>query len=100
MVWVFLVGEMGLVFPSVNSLITKRVHGKRGAVLGLVSSFQSGGQMVGPLIGGFLYGIHHDLAFIGLASVIFAYFFVFVFAARKRLDEQEARANSERMTGG
>lgn len=81
---VFVMGN-ALVFPSVNSLITKRVAGKRGAVLGLLSSFQSLGQMVGPLLGGFLYGIHHDYAFIGQAAAIWAYALVFLFMAREKL---------------
>jgi len=81
---IFVAGN-ALVFPSVNSLITKKVAGKRGAVLGLVSSFQSLGQMVGPLLGGFLYGFGHDYPFMAMAVVIWAYFLVFVLFARKRL---------------
>ena len=81
---VFVMGN-ALVFPSVNSLITKKVIGKRGAVLGLVSSFQSLGQMIGPLLGGFLYGLHHDYAFMGLAIAIWAYAILFFTVARKRL---------------
>ncbi len=80
----FVMGN-SLVFPSVNSMITKKVTGKRGAVLGLASSFNSFGQMIGPLLGGFLYGVSHDYAFIGLAIVIWAYFAIFVLFARKRL---------------
>ncbi|VVB58425.1 Multidrug resistance protein MdtG [Candidatus Anstonella stagnisolia] len=80
---VFVCGN-ALVFPSVNSLITKKVQGKRGAVLGLVSSFNSLGQMVGPLVGGFLYGINHDYAFLGMAAVIWGYCIFFtLFAAKK-----------------
>jgi len=81
---IFVAGN-ALVFPSVNSLITKRVAGKRGAVLGLVSSFQSLGQMIGPLLGGFLYGFNHDYPFIGMAAVIWSYAMVFFFFARKKL---------------
>jgi multidrug resistance protein len=83
---IFVAGN-ALVFPSVNSLITKKVTGKRGAVLGLLSSFQSLGQMMGPLLGGFLYGIHHDYAFAGLAISIWLYFAVFLLFARKRLSQ-------------
>lgn len=82
---VFVAGNAS-VFPSVNSLITKKVTGKRGAVLGLVSSFQSLGQVAGPLLGGFLYGINHSFAFGGMALVIFAYFAIFTLFARKRLE--------------
>lgn len=82
---VFVMGN-ALVFPSVNSLITKKVVGKRGAVLGLLSSFQSLGQMIGPLLGGFLYGLDHDYAFIGMSIAIFAYFLFFILFASKRLE--------------
>lgn len=80
---VFVAGN-ALVFPSVNSLITKKVAGKRGAVLGLLSSFQSLGQMIGPLLGGFLYGIDHDYAFLGMAIAIWLYFAVFIVFAQKK----------------
>ncbi len=71
------------VFPSVPSLLTKKVAGKRGAILGLEGSFRSGGQMIGPLLGGFLYGIHHSYAFIGLAVVIWGYAVLFSIVERK-----------------
>lgn len=71
------------VFPSVPSLLTKKVAGKRGAILGLEGSFRSGGQMIGPLLGGFLYGIHHSYAFIGLAIVIWGYAALFSIVERK-----------------
>ncbi len=74
---VFVLGN-ALVFPSVTSLITKRVVGKRGAVLGLTSSFNSLGQMIGPLLGGFLYGFNHAYSFAGLAAVTLAYLVLFV----------------------
>ncbi len=80
---VFVAGN-ALVFPSVSSLITKRVTGKRGAVLGLDGSFKSAGQMVGPLLAGFLYGFHPAWAFWGLALCIVAYAVVFL-AASPRL---------------
>jgi MFS family permease len=83
---VFVCGN-ALVFPSVNSLITKKVTGKRGAVLGLVNSFQSLGQVAGPLLGGFLYGIDHDWPFAGMAIVIWAYCIVFWMVARKKLQQ-------------
>ena len=96
--WLSIFGALGvfvagnaLVMPSVNSLITKKVQGKRGAVLGLASSFNSLGQMIGPLLGGFLYGIRHDLAFIGLALVIWAYAMIFVFIAAKKIAPNESQ---------
>jgi len=81
---VFVAGNAS-VFPSVSSTLTKSVSGKRGAILGLDASFRSLGQLIGPLLGGFLYGINHDYAFMGLALVTFAYFLFFSFFARKRI---------------
>jgi multidrug resistance protein len=82
---IFVAGN-AMVNPSVSSLITKKVAGKRGAVLGLSSSFNSMGQMVGPLFGGYLYGLHHDWAFLGMALVIWAYMILFSIFAIKRLN--------------
>ncbi|MDP2717473.1 MAG: MFS transporter, partial [Candidatus Micrarchaeota archaeon] len=79
---VFVAGN-ALVFPSVSSLITKRVVGKRGAVLGLDGSFKSAGQMVGPLLAGFLYGLNPVWAFFGLALCIAVYAAVFVAVSPK-----------------
>lgn len=81
---VFVSGN-AMVFPSVGSLLTKKVTGNRGAVLGLNASFQSLGQMIGPLLGGFLYGINHTYAFLGLALTIWIYMLVFVLVAKKKL---------------
>lgn len=77
---VFVAGNAS-VFPSVNSLLTKRVTARRGAVLGLAGSFNSLGQVVGPLFAGLLYGFHHAYAFWGNAAVILAYALVFSLVA-------------------
>src|SRR3989344_3213004 len=61
------------VFPSVSSLVSKRAKGKRGAVMGLVNSFQSLGQFVGPLLAGFLYTLNHAFPFYGLSAAVFLY---------------------------
>ncbi|MEK6821271.1 MAG: MFS transporter, partial [archaeon] len=74
------------VFPSVSSLLTKKVQGKQGAVIGLNQSFSSGGQIVGPLFGGFLFGIAPEYSFLGLAGVAGIYLLIFTFVAKKRLE--------------
>ncbi len=74
---IFVAGN-ALVFPSVNSLITKKVRARRGVVLGLVNSFQSLGQIAGPLLGGFLYGISHTLPFFVMAVLIWAFMGLFL----------------------
>lgn len=93
--WISLLAPLGLfvignscVFPSVNSLLTKRVQGKQGAVIGLNQSFSSAGQIIGPLFAGFLFGINHAYSFAGLAIVAVIYFFIFTFIAKKKLDRK------------
>src|SRR3989344_760386 len=54
-----------LCFPAVISLITKKAQAKRGTILGLNSSFQSLGQLIGPIFSGFLFGIGHIFSFAG-----------------------------------
>lgn len=90
--WISLLGSLtvftlgnALIFPCVPSLITKRTTGKRGVVLGLESSFRSLGLIIGPLLGGFLYGLHHSWAFIGMALVVWIYFLIFSFAGAKKI---------------
>ncbi|MFH0971985.1 MAG: MFS transporter [Candidatus Micrarchaeota archaeon] len=73
---VFVLGN-ALVFPSVSSLVSKRAQGKRGAALGLLSSFQSAGQVFGPITAGFLYHIRPEYAFYGLAAIVLVYFVIF-----------------------
>jgi MFS family permease len=79
---IFIAGN-ALVFPSSNSLLTKKVHGKRGAVIGLDNSFRSLGQIIGPLLGGFLYGINHAYSFLGLAVTVWLYFILFSLYSKK-----------------
>jgi multidrug resistance protein len=93
--WITLLIPLGLfvignscVFPSVTSLLTKKVQGKQGAVIGLNQSFSSAGQIVGPLFAGFLFGINHAYSFIALAVVAGTYFLVFTFIAKKKLDKK------------
>ncbi len=59
--------------------------GKRGGVMGLVSSFQSTGQLMGPLVGGALYGVDHRYPFLAMAAVIITYAILFAVFARPRL---------------
>jgi len=89
---VFVAGN-ALVFPSVTSLLTKKVTARRGAVLGLAGSFNSLGQIVGPLLAGVLYTLHPVWAFWGQAAVIWAYFLVFSLIAVPVLSKPAASTN-------
>ncbi len=79
---VFVLGN-ALVFPSVSSLVSKRAQGKRGAALGLLSSFQSLGQFFGPIAAGFLYTVKPEYAFYGLSALVFGYFIIFSFSTNR-----------------
>lgn len=52
-----------LLQPSVTALLSRRVKGGQGAVMGLNNSFQSLGRGVGPLWAGFAYDIYTTLSF-------------------------------------
>ncbi|MDX8045245.1 MFS transporter [Gracilibacillus sp. S3-1-1] len=47
----------GLIRPAVSSLLTKKASSGYGQVTGLLSSFDSLGRIIGPPLGGLLYGI-------------------------------------------
>jgi MFS family permease len=81
---IFVAGN-AVVFPGVMSLITKKVQGKSGAVLGLNNSFSAAGQFIGPLLGGFLFGINHFYSFAGMAAVVLVYFVLFTLFAGRAL---------------
>lgn len=94
--WLTLLAPLGLfvvgnscVFPSVTSLLTKKVQGKQGAVIGLNQSFSSAGQIIGPLFAGALFSIDHAYSFAGLAIVAGIYFLIFTFIARPLLNKPE-----------
>ncbi len=66
-----------LCFPSVISLITKKAQAKRGTILGLNSSFQSLGQLIGPIFSSFLFGIGHIFSFAGVWGALIVFLIIF-----------------------
>ena len=86
---VFVAGN-ALVFPSVSSMLSKRSSANRGAVMGLAGSFNSLGQIIGPLLAGFLYGWMPSSAFWGMAIAIMAYAAFFALVAIPRLSKPAA----------
>ncbi|MFH1392052.1 MAG: MFS transporter [Candidatus Diapherotrites archaeon] len=66
-----------LSMPSLISLITKKAQAKRGTILGLNGSFQSLGQLIGPIFGGFLFGLTPLFSFAGIATVLVLYLLAF-----------------------
>ncbi|WP_277678405.1 MFS transporter [Gracilibacillus dipsosauri] len=47
----------GLIRPAVSSLLTKKAKSGYGQVTGMLSSFDSLGRIIGPSLGGMLYGL-------------------------------------------
>src|SRR5690625_3816685 len=64
----------GVIRPSVSSLLTKKSKVGYGVVTGSLSSFDSLGRIIGPVLGGALYSI-----FIGLPYIFGILLSVFVF---------------------
>jgi len=64
----------GVIRPSVSSLLTKKSKVGYGVVTGSLSSFDSLGRIIGPVLGGALYSI-----FIGLPYIFGLLLSVFVF---------------------
>lgn len=60
---IFGVGN-GVIRPAVSALLTKRAKNGHGSVTGLLSSFDSLGRILGPILGGLLYSIGSGLPYI------------------------------------
>lgn len=65
----FMVGN-SLTGPTSSSLVTKQKSGSQGASLGLFQSFASLGRILGPVIGGALYGLAKGLPYITGATLL------------------------------
>ncbi|MEH7235099.1 MFS transporter [Bacillus sp. JJ1562] len=73
---VFGVGN-GVIRPAVSALLTKRTKTGHGGVTGLLSSFDSLGRILGPILGGLLYTVSVGLPYISgifLSAVAFILF--------------------------
>ena len=74
--------------PSISSLLSRSAEKKeQGQVLGMNQSFGSLARVIGPTLGGFLYGWHYTSPYIGGAiMMVGALLFVLAFqrSARSR----------------
>lgn len=83
-----------LIRPCVNSLITQKTKVGKGVATGLISSMDSLGRIIGPLLGTFLYGIHIELPFwFGGAASFLAILFVFGYLAADRKQRIHSQPN-------
>lgn len=73
---IFGVGN-GVIRPSVSALLTKRSNIGHGAVTGYLSSFDSLGRIIGPVLGGMLFAQAISLPY--LAGIVFSLFAYILF---------------------
>ncbi|MEH7223275.1 MFS transporter [Bacillus sp. JJ1566] len=78
---IFGVGN-GVIRPAVSALLTKRSKTGHGSVTGLLSSFDSLGRILGPILGGLLYTVSVGLPYISgiflsaVAYILFKFYTV------------------------
>ncbi len=78
----------GVIRPSVSSLLTKKSKAGYGMVTGSLSSFDSLGRIIGPVVGGFLYSVFIGLPYIfGILLSVFVFVLFQVSLNRTRLGE-------------
>jgi MFS transporter, DHA1 family, multidrug resistance protein len=68
----------GVIRPSVSSLLTKKSTAGYGSSTGLLSSFDSLGRIIGPVIGGWLFGLSIGLPYISGAIISIAALILFI----------------------
>lgn len=79
---IFGVGN-GVIRPSVSSLLTKKSQTGHGAATGYLSSFDSLGRIIGPVLGGLLYSITIGLPYIsGIFLSVLAYVLFRIYASK------------------
>ena len=82
---IFGVGN-GVIRPSVSSLLTKKSKTGYGATTGYLSSFDSLGRVIGPVLGGILYSITIGLPYIsGVFLSLVAFILFRVYASKSDL---------------
>lgn len=86
----------GCMMPSISSLLSRNAEKKeQGQVLGMNQSFGSLARVIGPTVGGFLYGWHYTSPYVGGAiMMVGALLFVLAFQRSAR-----SRAMAESTTG-
>lgn len=79
----------GVIRPSVSALLTKRSNVGHGVVTGYLSSFDSLGRIIGPVLGGFLFARAITLPYYaGIILSLFAYVFFRLYMSKADYDRQ------------
>ncbi len=84
---VFGIGN-GVIRPSVSSLLTKKFKSGYGVATGYLSSSDSLGRIIGPVLGGYLYSINIGFPYIsGMFLSVLAYLLFQVYTSRSSMAE-------------
>lgn len=76
----------GLIRPAVSALLTKEATSGYGEITGVLSSFDSLGRIIGPSLGGLLYGLSIFLPYIsGIVLSIFALVIYYMYQKRLKV---------------
>jgi DHA1 family multidrug resistance protein-like MFS transporter len=76
----------GVIRPCVSSLITKQAAGRQGSAAGLLSSFDSLGRIIGPIVGGGLFSYMAGLPYLlGIVLCVVGAGLYGLFAARNEV---------------
>ena len=75
--------------PSIASLVSKRAEGGQGMALGMSSSFESLGRVVGPLWAGALFDVNINAPYISAAAIMLVVFSLSVFKMRTLVPMKE-----------
>ena len=76
--------------PSISSLVSKRAEGGQGIALGMSSSFESLGRVVGPLWAGTLFDVNINLPYLSAAVIMLIAFGLSLFKMKRPAPLQEA----------
>ncbi len=91
----------GILQPSINSLITKRIHRDEvGGMLGISAAFLSGANAMAPLIGGFIFQALGARAPFLLGGILMAVLWLVSILALKPGREESQPAGLVRSSGG
>ncbi|TXB70219.1 MFS transporter [Phaeodactylibacter luteus] len=76
----------GALTPTITSLLSKAAgEGEQGRILGLGQSVSSLGRVIGPFLGGWLYGLHYQLPYLGSGALMIVCLLLAVRLIQRRL---------------
>jgi len=87
-----------MIHPGVTSLISKRVTGGQGMVMGLANSFMSLGRIVGPIWAGLIFDVNINYPYMtGSLAMLIAFFVSLVWLAELPIGQPKLTPEQEQM---